>query len=340
MSHYYLDAENRPNGPLPLEEIRRKAAAGELPANPLVAAVGTSEWKPLAPTAAGAARARAGGFDHLLSGAAAGVLGWARGALTPGLVEHSLDLARRFGHLLVLVGATLGLGTAIVFVAKSGAWIGLGALALFVVALGAAHFVARRFLGANESLLTPSRVASPALLDGVALFALFSALVALISGILICIRAGTWQPILVAVLAGGLWTYVAAIALHPATVRVEHAPQTAGEETLGLLAFGMKTMLKLVPLFFFAFVALGTLAIVLGWFDAADGSVLPARNLLPLPRALRGSDGIGGMPGLTMIVSGCLIPVFAHLAFIALSLPLDLWRAVLAVPGKLDALRK
>lgn len=339
MSHYYLDAESRPNGPLSLEEIRRKAAAGEIPANPMVAAVGTSEWKPLTPTAVGAAPAAK--FDRVLSDAVSALLGSARSALTPAFLENSLEFARRFGHMLVIAGGALGTAYAIYFVVKNGAWIGLLALALFLVALAAAHFVARRFLGANETLLTPSRVASPALLDGVALLALFSAVASLIGGILVCIRAELWQPLVPAVIGAALWTYVTIIALHPATVRVEHAPQTAGEETIGLVVFGMKLLLKLVPLFFFATVALGTYAILLTWFGAAEAAAdLPTRNLLPLPRVLRGADGIGGMRGLSMIVTGCLIPLVAHLFFIVLSLPLDLWRAVLAVPGKLDSLRK
>lgn len=339
MNYYYLDAENRPNGPLPVEDVRRLAATGEIPTNPMVAAAGTSEWKPLDPAAAAATPSSS--FERLLSNSVAGVLAHARATLTPSFLEDSLQFARRIGHLLVLVGGALGIATGIYFVIKNSAWIGLLALALFVVALAAAHFVARRFLGANDTLFTPSRVASPALLDSMALLALFSAAAALISGILICVRAGLWQPLVPALIVAALWSYGAAIALHPATVRVDHAPQTAGEETLGLLMFGLKTMLKLVPLFFFATVALGTVPIILGWFGAADTAQdLPVRNLLPLPRALRGADGIGGMQGLTMIISGCLIPLAAHLVFITLSLPLDLWRAVLALPGKFDALRK
>ena len=45
MNYYYLDADNRPAGPLPLDDICRKAAAGEIPANPMIAAGFMATWR-------------------------------------------------------------------------------------------------------------------------------------------------------------------------------------------------------------------------------------------------------------------------------------------------------
>ena len=337
MNYYYLDAGNQPAGPLSLDEIRRKAAAGEIPAQPLVAAVGSSQWQPLD---AGSMPAAKAGFpvDQMLSNATALVVRGAREGLSAGLLERTLDLARRGGHFIVAAGAGLGIVYAIFAAVKNGTAMVFVSALLLLVCLAFAHYAARYFLHANETLLTPTRVSTAALLDCLALLALIVAVSSVVSAVTVWIKFGVWQAFAPSVLLALLWTAFVAVALHPGLVKVEIGPSGAGEQLVGLLAFVFKAQLKLVPLVFLILGALGLLVIGLSFFDKADYVLgLVPHQTLPLPAKVDGSAG--GFGGMSMIILACLLPFLAHLFFITVSLPLELWRAILTVPAKLDALK-
>jgi hypothetical protein len=331
MNYYYLDAANQPAGPLPLEEIRRQSAAGEIPVHPMIAAVGSNRWQPLD----GGSAATAGfPFDTYFSDRVDEVLRFARKTLSPGFLHGSLSWAENLGHIAVLLGGAAGLVYIIYTAAQRGAWLSIGGGLVLIAGLLCAQFAARRFFSANETLFTPTRITNPALLDGLALLALFSTVSLLLGSITACISFGVWEPLLPTFLIAALWIYFAAVALHPEAVKVESAPQGAGEEVVGIIAFLMKTALKLLPLLFFTWAVVGCLANVLTFFDLGEYVLqLAERSQLPLPRNFR-FQGIG------LVIAACLIVPVAHLLFLAVSLPLDLWRALLSVPAKLDALKK
>ncbi len=337
MNYYYLDANSQPAGPLPLDEIKAQVADGTIPSNPLVAAVGTSKWQPITggPPAAGFR------FDTFVSDKVGGVLRTARYALSESFLQKSLGLMERFGHITVLLGGAAGLVYIIYTAARSGSWLGIGGGLVLIVGLFCAQYAARRFFSANESLFTPTKMASPALLDCLALLALFATVAVLLGSITACIRVGIWQPLLPALLLAAMWVYFATIALHPETVKIGIAPHGAGEEIVELVAFLLKAMLKLLPLFFLAWSALGCLVIVLSFFDLGENVMnVVQHSLLPLPRGFRVSSDSLGLQGIGLVIAACLMVPFAHLLFLAVSLPLDLWRALLSVPAKLDALKK
>jgi hypothetical protein len=340
MNYYYLDANNQPVGPAPLDEIHRKAAAGLISANPMIAPVGTTEWQPLA--GGGAAPATGFQFDRVLISAVAAVLRAAGGALSSGFINASLGKARQIGHYAVTVGGPLGLVYAIYIAVKAGSLLAFISGAALVLVLSCVQFAAARFFSANETLLanTPSRISSPALLECVGLLALLGTVLLPASAIVICVQNSIWQPLVPALLAAIFWLYFAAIALHPESVNITVARGDAGEEAIGLAAFLFKAMLKILPLLFGLLSVLGCLAIALSFFGLGDwlaqsllSNLAPLLNHFPFV-----ADH--GFRGLGLIILSCLLPFLGYVAFILASLPLDLWRALLAVLGKLDALKR
>ncbi len=339
MNYYYLDAANQPAGPLPLEEIRRKAAGGEIPASPMVAAVGTSQWRPLTEGAASSAATEA--FEHYLTDRVGAVLDWARRFLQPAFLDSSLAVSGRLGHIALLLGAAGSFAYIVYRSWQNGSWFDIIGGIITLAGLVCAQFAARHFFRANESLLKPTLLARPVLLDGAALLALFSTVSLLLGTVVACIRFGMWQPLLPMFLTGALWVYLAIIALHPATVKVGFAPQGEGEEVMGIIAWLMKTMLKLLPLFFCVWTVLGCVAIILSFFDLSEYVFGVVNRYMPaLPRSFRLPSDASGFQGLVLLVAACLMVPAAHVMFLAVSLPLDLWRALLSVPARLDALRK
>jgi hypothetical protein len=142
-------------------------------------------------------------------------------------------------------------------------------------------------------------------------------------------------PALVGVLL--IFSY-AIVMLHPTVVNVQVGEGSAGEEAIGILTTLMKANLLLAPLVFFLLSALGALIVIAGFFGdrfaASFGQFLQA---LPLPMGY-------GMPfgfvGATLIIAACLVPIAVYFVFLLQYLFLDVIRAILAVPGKLDALRR
>lgn len=342
MNYYYLDAQNRSAGPLPLDEIRRKAAAGEIPANPMVAPVGSSQWALLDGGAPAAALPTAGaGWDLALPGAVDALLKAAAGVLHPGYLRASLGLALKAGHIAVIVGLVLGLLQIGRLAYSEGSFsVILGGLGLLAV-VAVAHYAAHRMLPANNALLARSRLASAALPDCVAALALAAILAGVIGAVAAVVRLGldSWSIVLSAAIGVWLWSCFAAVALHPQVAQVEYAPGSAAEEGLDATQFLLKCGLLLVPLVFGLTAVIAVLAAVLALFNQHDAAQsLLHQTPFRLPRPLRAVGA--GFPELSLLLTACLLPLFAHLAYVVASWPLGLWRSMIIMPAKLDGLKR
>jgi hypothetical protein len=342
MNYQYLDANNQAAGPASLDEIRALAGAGQIASNPMVAAAGSTDWKPLS-TISVAPPAAAPAFpvaSTLLGNVVGAVVKRVAGWLNPGLVEASLRLARDVGHYAVLAGGALTLIFTLVLAIRTNSFaVIIGGLG-FVAALAVAQFAAQRFLGTADALIanTPGRLSSFAFLECAGLLAVLAAVAALIAGVVTAIQIESVAPLIPAVLAAVFWCYLGAIALHPELGSMEIGKGSAAEEAIGIVGFFCKAGLKIVPLFF------GMLAVV-GAFIVLICIFAPNSNLayalgstvafVPLP----GMQGPGFL-GAGAVLIACLLPMAAYFVFLIACLPLELWRSILSLPGKLDALKR
>ena len=108
---------------------------------------------------------------------------------------------------------------------------------------------------------------------------------------------------------------------------------SAGEDFVSISTFGLKVMLRLVPIILLALAIVGILQIVPMIFKTyvhSDGNT---------NRLLVGAMTGGMLATMEFVLIG-LMPLFAYLFYIAYYVALDLIRAVLQLPGKLDALKK
>jgi hypothetical protein len=132
--------------------------------------------------------------------------------------------------------------------------------------------------------------------------------------------------------------YFGAVALHARIVNVTIGSGSAGEEATGILSFFFKAGLKLVPIFFLLLAVAGDLAILASFsqsgqgFASAVGSVL---RFFPIPVNVPFN-----LIGSAVVMAACLVPILGYFVFLLMHLMIDVTRAVLSVPGKLDALRR
>jgi hypothetical protein len=260
--------------------------------------------------------------------------------LSPELIETILEFSKKFGHSAVLGGAGLTFVYAIYGGIKYNSFatfaVGLG----FVAAMAVAQYAAIRLLGAAHSVIsgTPSRVSSTAFLDCIGLLALLFAVTTLLGGIAGSIAGRSLAPLIPAMIMSLASSLFGAVALNPRVVNVNVGEGTAGDEAIGLLSFLFKAGLKMVPLFFLLIAAAGTLAIAMSFFSENGSFASMAQslvNMLPVPAQIP-----YGLTGSAVVLMACFIPIFSYFVFLLQHLVVDVLRAILAVPAKLDVLRR
>ncbi len=264
-----------------------------------------------------------------------------RSLLTEKLLRGLLSFFASVGFIVVVVGAALGLVQSLVGGIRSGTFnsvvTSLGSGIVVVGAVAVLQYVAARFFTANAALVknNPSRIGSAAFLDCLALILLVGAFSAVVGGVFGSIALVSLTPLIPGVISAAVLLFGAGIALNPALCNLHIEEASAGEEAIGLASFFGKASLVVQPALFALLALGGTLAIGVSFFNA-DAAAMITATLRQLPVA-----GIfAGAGGAALLVIACLLPVFAYLGFLVLYLHLDLLRAVLGLPRKLDRLAR
>ncbi|MFH0953594.1 MAG: hypothetical protein V1873_04625 [Verrucomicrobiota bacterium] len=257
-------------------------------------------------------------FDRLLAGA--------KRRLTPAFFESSTARLTRYGHCALLLAAAVGLLSSIVITIKHDTFSafvsGLGWVLLLLVL----QYTAVKFESSGDTFVkgNPSQIASPAFLDCVALANFIVGWLFLLGFLVIAIQAQRMNALLFGACLFVLCEYLACLAMNPALLNISAASQAgAGEEAVGIIMFLMKAFLRLVP------VAFGT------------GLVLGAlRLVVDCVQLLRGRGDVFaaiGQPGsVSLTVAAAALPFFGYILFVLCYLHLDVIRAILAIPAKLD----
>lgn len=260
--------------------------------------------------------------------------------LNPPFVDRSFAVARTTGHGAVLAGAVLTLLYSIYAAVKQNSFSVFLAGMGMIVAIAVAQFAARRFLHASEIEIanTPSQVSPTGFLDCVGLLSLLLALVTIVGGIITAVEVSSWLPLPPALFLAIGAMYFGAIALHPLLANVSTADETAGEEAIGLLSFFAKAALRLVPVFFCLLALGGCLAIMASFFSAGRPLADAISSVLGYAPFMRSGAAYGLAPS-AVVVFACLLPLVAYFGFLLQYLFLDILRAILATPTKIDLLR-
>ena len=364
--YYYQDGQ--PTGPVTFAQLQQLVTAGSVAPDTFVSRPGMSEWVaastlpelqfparlppqppvPAAPVASGPSlleRARkltAGGEDisaltpHLRL--VQKFLGWLKGVLSTRLLDGFDRTLMGFGHLAYMFASLVFvLFYAIAGIKIDSSQIFLGSVLVVLPMAVILHFTAGAFLHSGVQLIrkSPSELASRSFLDCYGLLTLTAALVAVIYGFVQLFQRGSDGLSSLAINLGAavLLTYLAGAALNPDSLNIEIGGRAgAGAEAIGIIAFLAKLGLRLVPTLFGVGALLGAIAslfVFSGLFE--DDPYLMLRPVFAGKSTLE-------VTGWSLLVG--LLPFAAYLLFLFEYLLLDLWRAVLVVPSKLDALRE
>ena len=180
------------------------------------------------------------------------------------------------------------------------------------------NFAAYKMLPSLKLLIdgTPVRISSPAFFT---VSAVFSGVV----GLLVLASATVIGSFVYGVFVFICAEYVMLLLLNPSVLKVEVVRNvSAGEEFIGILSFFMKAMLKLVPLIFAVAMLFGAYRIVAMIFT----SYVNFQQFYGDVRVLYNASMMALLP-----LSGYLLFLFYYFA-------IDLAKALLDIPGKLDKL--
>lgn len=352
---YYLE-DRQQRGPVSFEELQALVKAGTIKPGDLVWSPEMSEWAPASsvpdlvpsdlaappPPPAGGGTGFAERSKSILEGLTsqadslphlAGLsrlLDWLQERLSVEKLNTVDRVSRGVGHwsyllaVLVLAVAWIILGAK----AKEGSAIAIGLIGLPLGGI-VLHYIGTRFLDAGPVLLakSPSQVSQDAFLRCFGLLALLGALGSFLQAIWVLFDDGNVTQCAAGLALGLILVYVGGLSLSPESVHVEVVEEAgAGEEALGVLMFLVKLPLRLVYIAF----AAGAVAVLcvafVGLYEAFDAS------------------GFGAFAALSQAVFAAavvaLLPFLVYLLFLTSYFLLAIYRAILAVPTKIEQLEK
>lgn len=221
-----------------------------------------------------------------------------------------------------------------------------------VLVLAVLQYAARRISGALDRLgqTTASSLSTAAFPDCCALLCIVLGVAGLLGFVVLAIQAKDLMLILAGLGLFVVCEYVAILCLNLEALKISVVPEgRAGEEAIGLLSFLAKLLLRLVPVAFGVGVILGTLGLAYGLFLAlsVEFDSLPTGLDMDMAAIMgmmaAGSNEVMSMLSVTdtsstMVRSAAALPLAAYVAFLIYYLSVDIARAVLAVPRKLDRL--
>lgn len=264
------------------------------------------------------------------------LLEYLKGVFSESLLDQIDRASKRIGHIAYFIASILFLLFYIAVAVKSDSMqIFFQAAAVILPIAMVGQFVAVKFLDTGSRLIPnlPSRLFSGTFLQCAGLIFFTVALVPFFVGIYTLIQTKEWIGFAIALATTAILTYMGGVCLSPASVNVEIDEAAGpGEEALGILSFIMKMFLRLSPVVFgvgaIAGVGIGIYMIVLFLSD----------DYTAIFFAVAGDQSAVDLTANVLALG--FVPFLAYLAFVFMHLFIDVLRAVLNVPSRLEVLGK
>lgn len=251
---------------------------------------------------------------------------WLKKTAYNNFLEQNEKWFAKTGLVLMYFIAVMSLLVAIVFVLKYNALstfyvltAGIGGLFVTIVF----QYIAAKTIPCLNTLIhnTPAKLSSTAILEVLAFAAGIFGIIALIGGLIISIKASSLHFFISGIAIFVICEYWMAMAMKPESLNIEIVKNiSAGEEFIGLLTFLAKGSLKIIPLIFcgcMIFAAYDLIAMMFVKYHYIGEINLEA--------------GI-----VAYAVCGALLPLFGYVSFIGYYFTIDIARAILSIPAKLD----
>ncbi len=249
--------------------------------------------------------------------------------LSSKVLDFSISWLKKIGHFGLIAAAAIGLLFSFIYAIRINSFyaflFGIGWVALVFVI----QYTAYKFSDAGEKLVknNPTALSSKAFLDCFGFLSALGGIIIFIVSLINAVRGAGWETFFWGLVVFILFEFFALVAFNPQTASTDIIKEaSAGQEAIGIIVFFLKGFMRLVPIIFGIGVAVGTIILFIdfiGVFGIRAQSVWAS----------------GKNTGFMIILAG-LLPFFSYIIFVIYYLGIDVIRAILAIPGKLDKLKK
>jgi hypothetical protein len=271
-------------------------------------------------------------FDHLFGvDFLEKIITWAKGLLNEKVLNFSIDWTTKIGHYALIASALLGILFALLVAIRLNSFFAFLFGFAWVLLVLVIQFTAHRFVKAGDTLIknNPSTLSSIAFLDCLGFLSLIGAVIVLVIGIVRAVQGGGIWFFLMGAASFVLLILFALIAFNPATINKSVGKKTsAGQEAIGIIVFFLKGVMRLVPILFGVGITVGLILLVIDFTGVFGSESQLAAAWTRAPHTV-GTIALFG-----------LLPFLSYIAFVIFYLAIDIIRAILALPGKLDELIK
>lgn len=271
-------------------------------------------------------------FDHLFAfGFLEKFVDFIKGKLTEKVLDFSTDWLLKLGHYGMIAAAGLGFIFALVVAIRLDSFSAFLYGLAWIVLVFVVQYTAVRFSTAGVKLVenNPASLSSKAFLDCFGFLAFIFGLIVFVFSIIWAIRGAGLSYFFIGLGVFILLEFLALVAFHPETASTKIVKEaSAGQDALGIIVFYLKGVIKLIPIIFGIGILVATFLLFID-FIGVFGDKFKVE-----------SAWANGMNQAWQILLIGLLPFLSYLFFLMYYLAVDVIRSILAVPGKLDELKK
>ncbi|MCP5054177.1 MAG: hypothetical protein GY940_43825 [bacterium] len=250
-----------------------------------------------------------------------------KGLLTGNFLKFCIKWLSHIGHWGIVAAAGLGFLFSLIFAIRANDFNTFFFGIVWVLLIFVAQYTAHKFLSAGDKLIgdNPSYMTSKTFLNCFGFLAAIGGVVIFILSIINLIKGRGFDPFMDFLYGLAYFIILEFIALvafnpHEATVEIEEH-NSAGQEAIGIVTFFIKTVMRLIPIFFGALIAVGVVIMVI------KGIGLFGNNM-------GGSMRDMVQKAVPLVLYGALLPFLSYLFFVLAYLVIDIIRAILSIPDK------
>lgn len=254
------------------------------------------------------------------------LVGFFKGLLTSNLLAFCIKWLKFIGHIGIIVAAGLGFIFALIYAIRANSFFGFLIGLAWVVLIFVIQYTAHKFSDAGEDLIknNPTQLASQTFLDCFGFLVLIGGVVAFIIALIDLIQGSGFVPFLQGVGIFIFLEFIAMIAFNPKDIAVKMVKSnSAGQEALGVITFFIKALMKMVPIVFGALIVIGTINLFLQGLKLFGDYAPFAWDVITRLIA-------------PQIIYAALLPFLSYLFFVLAYLTIDINRAILSIPEKLE----
>ena len=271
-------------------------------------------------------------FDHHLGvNILEKFIDFAKKKMTEKTLDFSVKWISRIGHFGMLAVAALGFLFAFIFAIRSNSFNAFLFGCVWVIVVMVVQYTALKFSKAGEALIknNPASLSSKAFMDCIGFLSLIGGVIFLVISFVQTVQGAGIQTLIIGILWFFMLEFFSFVAFNPGSITMNVGKDTsAGQEAIGIVVFFLKGIMKLIPIAFGIGIFIGFILLFIE-FISVFGNELRVTTSWFNARTIA-----------TQIIFVGLLPFLSYIIFVLFYLAVDIIRAILAVPGKLDEMKK